>query len=198
MTISEAAAAAQCWGDGTKAGGGAKNAVAKSERPRVAAINCMALVEPRQVFDKIIEALGGVPPSQAETAGGGGGRSMGEVMNITQLAEVDFLRQIVQGTRDGRDGGRAGGGPPVVVLLDEMDSLVTKAQGILYELFGLPTLQGSRCVVVGVANSINLVEMTLPRLKARGCEPSVIRFFAYNKDQLKAMLTQRLSGLPKP
>jgi hypothetical protein len=51
----------------------------------------------------------------------------------------------------------------VVVLLDEMDQLVSKAQGILYELFGLPTLASSRCVVVGVANGINLVEVTLPR-----------------------------------
>jgi len=34
----------------------------------------------------------------------------------------------------------AAGGPMVVVLLDEMDQLVSKAQGILYELFGLPTL----------------------------------------------------------
>ena len=79
-----------------------------------------------------------------------------------------------------------------VILLDEMDQLVSKAQGILYELFGLPTLAKSRCVVVGVANGINLVEVTLPRLAARGCEPAVVRFNAYDRDQLKLLLRQRL------
>ena len=58
-----------------------------------------------------------------------------------------------------------------VVLLDEMDQLIGKDQAILYELFGLPTLPGSRCVIVGVANAVNLVEVTLPRLAARGASP---------------------------
>jgi cell division control protein 6 len=83
-----------------------------------------------------------------------------------------------------------------VILLDEMDQLVSKAQGILYELFGLPTLPGSRCVVIGVANGINLVEVTLPRLAARGCEPAVVRFNAYDNTQLKQLLRQRLAALP--
>ena len=87
-------------------------------------------------------------------------------------------------------------GPMTVILLDEMDQLVSKAQGILYELFGLPTLAKSRCVVVGVANGINLVEVTLPRLAARGCEPAVVRFNAYDRDQLKLLLRQRLGSLP--
>ena len=83
-----------------------------------------------------------------------------------------------------------------VVLLDEMDQLIGKDQAILYELFGLPTLPGSRCVIVGVANAINLVEVTLPRLAARGCEPTVVSFNAYDKDQLQRLLKQRLAGLP--
>ena len=32
---------------------------------------------------------------------------------------------------------------------------------------------------MGVANGINLVEVTLPRLAARGAEPGVVRFNAY-------------------
>jgi cell division control protein 6 len=35
----------------------------------VAAVNCMALSEPRQVFARIIEELGGVPPSLAAEVG---------------------------------------------------------------------------------------------------------------------------------
>ena len=90
--------------------------------------------------------------------------------------------------------------PMMVVLLDEMDQLMAASskgdQAILYELFGLPTIPGSRCVVVGVANAINLVEVTLPRLAARGCEPTVVSFNAYDKDQLQRLLKQRLTDLP--
>ena len=221
LTISEAEKAVRCWGDnsaksgggggGGGAGGSNKHAAAaaaaagRGDRPLVAAVNCMALSEPRQVFARIIEALGGVPPSLAAESGIG---SMGEVSDISQLPEVSALRQMVTGdlVPSAKGGGAlvpaasssAAGkvGPMVVILLDEMDQLMSKAQGILYELFGLPTLKGSRCVLVGVANGINLVEVTLPRLAARGCEPKVVRFNAYDKDQIKSLLKQRLGPLP--
>ena len=51
-------------------------------------------------------------------------------------------------------------------------------------------------MVIGVANGINLVEVTLPRLAARGCEPNVVRFNAYDNAQLKRLLRQRLGALP--
>ena len=38
------------------------------------------------------------------------------------------------------------GGVWALILLDEMDALLSRAQGVLYELFALPTLRGARCV----------------------------------------------------
>ncbi|EEH57580.1 uncharacterized protein MICPUCDRAFT_2525, partial [Micromonas pusilla CCMP1545] len=179
LTVGEAEKAVRRWGDGS----GRVGKLAKSERPIVAAVNCMALSEPRHVFARIIEALGGVSPAELARASADAGGNP-ENSDLSQLPE--------------RFKGRANDAakPMVVVLLDEMDQLASKAQSILYELFGLPTLPGSRCVVVGVANNINLVEVTLPRLKMRGCEPEVVRFDAYDKDQLKLLLAQRLAKLP--
>lgn len=208
MTVSEAEKVARSWGDGSALGGGSKRALARADRPRVAAVNCMALAEPRHVFARIIEELGGTPPSASSESGASGAA---EAADVSQLPEVAALRALVvdragAGSGSGaglRTSGVASGGvsagshgPMTVILLDEMDQLVSKAQGILYELFGLPTLAKSRCVVVGVANGINLVEVTLPRLAARGCEPAVVRFNAYDRDQLKLLLRQRLGSLP--
>jgi cell division control protein 6 len=201
LTVGEAEKAVRRWGDGS----GRVGKLAKSERPIVAAVNCMALSEPRHVFARIIEALGGVSPAELARASADAGGNP-ENSDLSQLPEVATLRALVTG--DGVHGVHGGGGkrfkgrandaakPMVVVLLDEMDQLASKAQSILYELFGLPTLPGSRCVVIGVANNINLVEVTLPRLKMRGCEPEVVRFDAYDKDQLKLLLAQRLAKLP--
>ena len=208
LTVSEAEKVARSWGDGSALGGGSKRALARADRPRVAAVNCMALAEPRHVFARIIEELGGTPPSASSESGASGAA---EAADVSQLPEVAALRALVvdragAGSGSGaglRTSGVASGGvsagshgPMTVILLDEMDQLVSKAQGILYELFGLPTLAKSRCVVVGVANGINLVEVTLPRLAARGCEPAVVRFNAYDRDQLKLLLRQRLGSLP--
>ena len=196
LTVSEAERVARCWGDGSKLGGGSKHAVGRAERPRVAAVNCMALGDPRLVFAKVIEELSGEKSTNAtSTNAAKHSRAADESSELDlgadlgALPEVATLRQLV--TSEGSAGGRT-----TVILLDEMDQLVSKAQGILYELFGLPTLPGSRCVVIGVANGINLVEVTLPRLAARGCEPSVVRFNAYDNTQLKQLLRQRLAALP--
>ena len=204
LTVSEAEKVARSWGDGSALGGGSKRALARADRPRVAAVNCMALAEPRHVFARIIEELGGTPPSASSESGASGAA---EAADVSQLPEVAALRALVVDRAGAGSGAGAGlrtsgvasagsHGPMTVILLDEMDQLVSKAQGILYELFGLPTLAKSRCVVVGVANGINLVEVTLPRLAARGCEPAVVRFNAYDRDQLKLLLRQRLGSLP--
>ena len=174
LTVSEAEKVARSWGDGSKLGGGLRHACARADRPRVAAVNCMTLGNPQQVFARIIEELGVTPKSDSEAA------------DESQSPEVRALRKFVTGDDK----------PMTVILLDEMDQLVkSKDQEILYKLFGLPTLNKSRCVVVGVANGINLVENDLPRLAQRGCKPVVVRFNAYKIDQLELLLRQRLGSL---
>ena len=80
----------------------------------------------------------------------------------------------------------------VIVLLDEIDQLEYRDAAILYELFALPSLPNSRCILVGVSNAMNLTDKALPRLRARGCEPSLIRFTAYTCVQLKRLLCERV------
>jgi origin recognition complex subunit 1 len=48
-----------------------------------------------------------------------------------------------------------------VVLMDELDQLVTKNQAVMYNFFNWPTLRHSRLIVLAVANTMDLPERTL-------------------------------------
>ena len=59
-------------------------------------------------------------------------------------------------------------------------------------------LPGSRLVLVGIANSIDLTERALPRLASLGARPALVTFPSYSAAQLEALLTQRAAALPGP
>ena len=50
---------------------------------------------------------------------------------------------------------------PCVVLMDELDQLVTKNQSVMYNFFNWPGLRHSRLIVLAVANTMDLPERTL-------------------------------------
>ena len=80
-----------------------------------------------------------------------------------------------------------------VLLLDEMDYLVTQKQTVLYNLFDWPTRNSIHgLVVIGIANTINLPERLLPRVQSR---LGLLRltFKAYTVDQMVSILKTRLS-----
>jgi|EP01046_Picozoa_sp_COSAG06_P011423 origin recognition complex subunit 1 len=54
-----------------------------------------------------------------------------------------------------------------VLLLDEVDQLVTRKQNVLYKLLDWPTYPFARLIVVAIANTMDLPERLLPSEKAR-------------------------------
>jgi cell division control protein 6 len=50
-----------------------------------------------------------------------------------------------------------------VVVVDELDGLLSKPQEVLYRLFGWPKLTNSKMILVGIANSMHLTDRFLPR-----------------------------------
>ena len=192
--------------------------VAKSRPPKVCSINCMAIQgKPTSVFKRICEQLDIVPTEEDRTRGKAECSDMYEV-----CAEIAALRRFVSGGKvsgeaerymcgddeDDNDGidhrlalmnGDAAHPHKadhhlsmVIILLDEMDQLEYREAAILYELFALPSLPHSRCILVGVSNAMNLTDKALPRLRARGWEPSLVRFTAYTSIQLKQLLCERV------
>jgi len=81
-----------------------------------------------------------------------------------------------------------------VLVLDEIDSLDSRDQEILYTIFEWPTLPGSTLVLVGIANSLDLTDRILPRLQARAsCRPQLLHFPPYTKDQIVAVIHDRFA-----
>lgn len=55
-----------------------------------------------------------------------------------------------------------------VVLMDELDQLVTTKQDVVYNFFNWPTLVQSRLVVIAVANTMDLPERVMSgRVRSR-------------------------------
>ena len=171
LTLKEVEATSRKWG------------ISGKSRPQLAFINCMALYDQKAIFGAIIEQLGeSVLAEDREVRD--------DVVEFSDVPEVSALRRIVTTATTASKSGMC------IILLDEMDQLVTKAQDILYELFALPALKNSRCILAGVSNAMNLTDRVLPRLRARGCEPALVPFAAYVGKQLKVLLKQRLAVLP--
>ena len=64
-----------------------------------------------------------------------------------------------------------------VVLMDELDQLMTTKQDVVYNFFNWPTLAGSKLVVLAVANTMDLPERVMTgRVRSR--------LGAYNRFQL--------------
>uniref|UniRef100_A0A8C8SBF2 Cell division control protein n=1 Tax=Pelusios castaneus TaxID=367368 RepID=A0A8C8SBF2_9SAUR len=87
----------------------------------------------------------------------------------------------------------AEGTPMTVLVLDEMDQLDSKGQDVLYTVFEWPWLTGSRVVLIGVANALDLTDRILARLQARPkCKPQLLNFPPYTKEQIAFILQERL------
>ncbi|NXT22397.1 CDC6 protein, partial [Syrrhaptes paradoxus] len=85
-------------------------------------------------------------------------------------------------------------GPMVLVVLDELDQLESRGQDVLYTLFEWPRLPGSRLVLIGLANALDLPERSLARLTAhRAGSPQLLRFPPYTREQLSTILQERLA-----
>ena len=82
----------------------------------------------------------------------------------------------------------------VVLLVDELDYMVTRKQTVLYNLFDWPTRRYARLVVVGIANTMDLPERLLPRIASRlGLERVV--FPGYTVPQIETIMQARLGEL---
>ena len=78
-----------------------------------------------------------------------------------------------------------------LLVLDEMDHLVTKNLDVLYKLIEYANRPGSRLVLIGIANSLNLPDRFLPRLKAKGLEPRQLSFNPYTTKQIVEIVRSR-------
>ncbi|KAA0153736.1 hypothetical protein FNF31_06439 [Cafeteria roenbergensis] len=129
-------------------------------------VNALALSHPHQLYSTVWRALTTRNAAPARAA---------------QLLEARFSAPSA--------GRRA-----VVLVVDELDCLVTRKQTVLYNLLDWPSRRHARLVVVGIANTMDLPERMLPRVHSRLGLARVV-FQPYTRDQIRDIVCDRLSGL---
>ncbi|XVF05359.1 hypothetical protein REPUB_Repub05bG0165300 [Reevesia pubescens] len=140
--------------------------------PEVLAMNCTSLANTSEIFTKI---LGKHQPKK---------KTMGSTSPLQHLQNLYSNKLAPSGSK------------MMLIIADELDYLITKDRAVLHDLFMLTTFPFSRCILIGIANSIDLADRFLPRLQSLNCKPMVVTFRAYSKDQILSIFQERLLVLP--
>ena len=78
-----------------------------------------------------------------------------------------------------------------VILVDELDALITKKQTLLYNLFDWPCHQNSRLLVIAIANTMDLPERMQVKISSRIGNNRLV-YEPYNTMQILTILSSRL------
>ncbi|GIL83271.1 hypothetical protein Vretimale_11290 [Volvox reticuliferus] len=81
-----------------------------------------------------------------------------------------------------------------LLIVDEIDVLITKDQAVLYNLFEWPLQRSAKLAVIGISNTHDLDSRVLPRIASR-LSGSKLAFNPYNFEQLREILNSRLQGV---
>ena len=85
-----------------------------------------------------------------------------------------------------------------ILILDEIDHLLTFDLETLYTLFQWSLHLSSRLILIGIANALDLTDRFLPRLKARNLKPRLLPFLPYTAPQITSIITTKLKSLSLP
>ncbi|PON89187.1 Zinc finger, FYVE/PHD-type [Trema orientale] len=133
-------------------------------------INGLKLASPENIYRVIYEALSG--------------HRVGWKKALHLLNE-----RFSEGKKFGKEDDR-----PCILLIDELDLLVTRNQSVLYNILDWPTKPHSKLIVIGIANTMDLPEKLLPRISSRmGIQR--LCFGPYNYQQLQEIILSRLKGI---
>lgn len=132
-------------------------------------INGLKLITPNSAYDKLWEKISGTRVSPS---------------NAALLLESYFNTE----DKDRK---------PLVVLMDELDQVVTKSQSVMYNFFNWPTYAHSKLIVIAVANTMDLPERVLSNKISSRLGLRRIQFIGYSYQDLGEIVRHRLSMLTK-
>jgi len=78
-----------------------------------------------------------------------------------------------------------------VVLVDELDALLTKKQDLLYNLFDWPCHPNAKLIIIGIANTMDLPERFQVKIISRLGNQRLV-YEPYTRDQIQKILDSRL------
>ena len=142
--------------------------VSESKSIRKAYINCMSIKSSKDLYITLLDQLGGNT-------------------DVSESDVVDALHKLFLNKKTTTD--------VFLVVLDEIDHILTMDPVSLYRVFEWSLQQTSRLTMVGIANALDLTDRFLPRLKSRNLKPELLPFLPYTAPQVKKIITTRLQSL---
>ncbi|KAK6529128.1 AAA ATPase [Orbilia ellipsospora] len=139
-----------------------------TEGTKMVYVNCMATKDPKGIYSKLAEDF------------------LGDESVLGNY--IDALEKLFVPKKKSTAG-------VSIIVLDEIDSLLTKDQEILYKIFEWSFEKNSKLVLVGIANALDFTDRFLPRLKARNFEPTLLPVLPYSAEQIAQVVTSKLRSL---
>lgn len=141
-------------------------------RVMVMRVNCMTIAKAENIFNEIYNYVSGTSSGRK--------KSFDDLYALLTQAQPEF--------------------DSLVVVLDEMDCLITKDQQVLFQLFHCAShLKSSalstKLILVGISNALDLTDKFLPRLRSNGFNPESLQFMPYTSDQIKQVVIHKLTSL---
>ncbi|KAI9497187.1 P-loop containing nucleoside triphosphate hydrolase protein [Zychaea mexicana] len=140
-------------------------------------INGMKVTDPNQAYSILWECL-----NKSD-----GGSSTAAPRRVTSAHALDLLEARFSAPDDRQK--------TTVVLMDELDLLVTKKQTVMYNFFEWPNRPNSKLIVVAIANTMDLPERMLTNKISSRMGLTRINFQPYTYQQLYQIVESRLEGI---
>ncbi|KAI1828566.1 cell division control protein [Xylaria intraflava] len=140
----------------------------KSAPIKKAYVNCMSIKSSRDLYETVLEQIS--DPS-----------------DVTDGDAAMVLQKLLMPRKKSTN--------VYLVILDEIDHILTLDLESLYKVFEWSMQKTSRLLLVGIANALDLTDRFLPRLKSRNLKPELLPFLPYSAAQIKAVITARLKSL---
>ncbi|EFX01665.1 cell division control protein [Grosmannia clavigera kw1407] len=154
---------------------------------RKAYVNCMSIRSSGDLYNTLLRLLS----SEDGTADESG------TADTTEADAINTLQAMFLPKKGKKAASTAVGADTFLVVLDEIDHIVTLDLESLYRVIEWSMLKTSRLVLVGIANALDLTDRFLPRLKSRNLQPELLPFLPYTAAQIKNIIVTRLrSTLP--
>ncbi|OEH78051.1 AAA family protein [Cyclospora cayetanensis] len=150
-------------------------------------LNAMRLQHPDMVFVALYKQLFGCKPHSTQHAFAELDRTFtGEAHSEARGQWDDFRKRRLKASKTRNDK------LPIVLVVDEVDCLVSVKQRVLYTLFDWPFCPASRLVLIAIANTIDLPEKILNSRCASRIGFGRLTFNPYTSEQIEGIIVERL------
>lgn len=155
---------------------------------RVAMLNCMVVDRPHLIFSRIYRHLTQSKPLAQKELGMSSDDEYDQDLQSAVPASktIQNLEKLFLNPKNNTRH---------IVILDELDHVVTRDQEVLFKIFHWAFARSSNLILVGIANALDLTDRFLPRLRSNNLTPETLAFSPYSAAEIAHIIETRLRSL---